>query len=210
MKKKTLFKGFDSAQRNELKSVLKVAKQCNYEPRHTRLVTKIALEIFDDLNDLHKLGWQQRYYLLCAALLHDIGENIESDRSHHKIALKIVLNTPLLSFNQKDRLIIGSIARYHRRALPSLKHDHYKALAREEREMVSCLAGILRIADGLDYSHEQRIRGTQSTFDNKKIVIRCFVRKKSVKKEIKSAIKKSDLLSLYFNRDVVFKIQEGD
>lgn len=210
MKKKTLFKDFDSAQRNELKSVLKVAKQCNYEPRHTKLVTKIALEIFDDLSDLHMLGWQQRYYLLCAALLHDIGENIGSDRSHHKIALKIVLNTPLLSFNQKDRLIIGSIARYHRRALPALKHDHYKALSWEDREMVSCLAGILRIADGLDYSHGQRIRGIQSTFDDKKIVIRCFVRKRSVKKEIKSAIKKSDLLSLYFNRDVVFKIQGSD
>ncbi len=210
MKKKTLFKDFDSAQRNELKSVLKVAKQCNYEPRHTKLVTKIALEIFDDLNDLHKLGWQQRYYLLCASLLHDIGENTESDLAHHKIVLKIILNTPLLSFNQKDRLIIGSIARYHRRALPALKHDHYKALSWEDREMVSCLAGILRIADGLDYSHGQRIRGIQSTFDDKKIVIRCFVRKRSVKKEIKSAIKKSDLLSLYFNRDVVFKIQESD
>jgi exopolyphosphatase/pppGpp-phosphohydrolase len=61
MKDKNLFHGFSSAQKNELKSVLNVAKQCNYEPKHTRQVTKFALEIFDDLEDLHKMGWQELY-----------------------------------------------------------------------------------------------------------------------------------------------------
>ncbi len=210
MKNKDFLEGFDSAQRNELKSVLKVARQCDYDPHHTKLVTKMAMEIFDDLGDLHKLGWQERYYLLCAALLHDIGMHTEGNEAHHKTALKIILNTPLLSFSQKERLIIGSIARYHRCALPSIKHDHFKALSRKDREAVSCLAGILRVADGLEYSHGMRIRSTRTSFDDKKIVIRCSARKKPVEKEVKSAIKKSDLLSLYFNRNVIFKIQESD
>jgi len=210
MKNKTLFRGFDPAQKNELKSVLKVAKQCNYESRHTRQVTKFSLEIFDDLGSLHKMGWQERYYLLCAALLHDIGVHTEGARAHHKAALKIILNTPMLSFNQKDRLIIGSIARYHRRALPSTKHDHYKALAKDEREMVSRLAGILRVADGLEYSHGLRIQSTQTTFNKNKIEVLCFVRKEPVKKEVESAIKKSDLLAQAFNREVTFKLQKGE
>jgi exopolyphosphatase/guanosine-5'-triphosphate,3'-diphosphate pyrophosphatase len=210
MKNKTLFRGFDSVQKNELKSVMKVAKQCNYEAKHTKQVTKFALEIFDDLSSLHQMGPQERYYLLCAALLHDIGVHTEGAHAHHKTALKIILNTPLLTFNQKDRLIIGSIARYHRRALPSLKHDHYKALSKDEREMVSRLAGILRVADGLEYSHELRIQNTQTTFNKNKIVIHCMVRKEPIKNEIKNATKKSDLLSLAFQRNIVFKIQKGE
>jgi exopolyphosphatase/guanosine-5'-triphosphate,3'-diphosphate pyrophosphatase len=114
----------------------------------------------------------------------------EGNHAHHKVALKIILNTPLLSFNQKDRLIIGSIARYHRRALPSLEHDHYRALSEEDREMVSCLAGILRVADGLEYSHELRIRSIHTAFSKNKIVIHCLVKKEPVNYEIQKASRK--------------------
>jgi len=210
MKNKTLFRGFNEVQKIELRSVMKVAKQCNYDSKHTKQVTKFALEIFDDLSDLHGMGAAERYYLLCASLLHDVGVNTEGSQGHHKTALKIILNTPLLRFNQKDRLIIGSIARYHRRALPSLEHDHYKALEKADREMVSRLAGILRVADGLEYSHNLRIRNTRTTFSNSKIVIRCWAKKEPYKEEIKSAIKKSDLLALTFERDVVFKVIKGE
>ena len=210
MKNKTLFRGFSTAQKNELKSVMKVAKQCKYDSQHTKQVTKFALEIFDDLNELHGMGAEERYYLLCASLLHDIGVNTEGSQGHHKTALKIILNTPLLRFNQKDRLIIGSIARYHRHALPSLEHDHFKALEKTDREMVAHLAGILRVADGLEYSHNLRIRTTRTTFTRNKIVIRCWVKKEPYKEEIKSAIKKSDLLALSYERDVVFKVIKGE
>lgn len=207
MKTKSLLRGLTKQEKVELKAVLKAAKRCNYEPKHTRHVTRLALEIFEDLGDLHKLGSHERYYLLCGALLHDIGVHTEGPQAHHKTALFIILNTPILQFNQKDRLIIGSIARYHRRALPSKTHDHFKALGSEEREMVSILAGILRIADGLDYSHKRRIRHVQTTFTPKKIRCQCFVNKFPVKKEIGSAEKKSNLLAQTFNREITFKIK---
>jgi exopolyphosphatase/guanosine-5'-triphosphate,3'-diphosphate pyrophosphatase len=205
MKNKTLLRGLNEKQRSELESVLSVAKKCNYEPKHTKQVTRLALELFDGLGNLHRLGSHERYYLLCAALLHDIGVHTEGPKAHHKTALNIILKTPILQFSQKDRLLVGSIARYHRRALPSKKHDHFKALKSEEREMVSILAGILRVADGLDYSHKRRIRHVQATFSDKKIKLLCFVNKFPVKKEIQSAKRKSDLLSQTFQREVVLK-----
>lgn len=210
MTKKAFLRGLNEDEKMELKAVLKVAKQCNYEPKHTKQVTKIALEIFDDLADLHQFGPHERYYLLCAALLHDIGVHTEGPHAHHKTALNIILSTPLLKFNQKDRLIIGSIARYHRRALPSKKHDHFQALNPNERDMVSKLSGILRVADGLDYSHRSRVQHTQTTYDDKKITCQCFIKKEPVKQEIKSAQKKSDLLAQTFNRAIKFKIQKGE
>jgi exopolyphosphatase/guanosine-5'-triphosphate,3'-diphosphate pyrophosphatase len=210
MPKKPISRGLNADEKVELKSVLKVAKQCKYEPKHTKHVTKLALEIFEDLSDLHQLGAHERYYLLCASLLHDIGVHTEGPHNHHKTALNIILSTPLLKFNQKDRLIIGSIARYHRRALPSKKHDHFHALNPSEREIVSKLAGILRVADGLDYSHRKRIIHTHTAYDQKSIRLSCFVKKEPVKMEIKSAKKKSDLLAQTFNREIDFKIRKGE
>ncbi|MDK2981788.1 MAG: hypothetical protein PWQ55_2135 [Chloroflexota bacterium] len=210
MAKYAFTNGLTNDEITELKSVLKVAKQCNYEAKHTRHVTRIALELFDDLADLHKLGARERYYLLCAALLHDIGVHTEGPHGHHKTALKIILSTPMLKFNQKDRLMIGSIARYHRRALPSRKHDHYRALSADDRKVVCKLAGILRVADGLDYSHRSRIEQTHTSYTDSKIMCQCTVRKEPVKKEIHSATKKSDLLAKTFDRKVKFKTLKGE
>jgi exopolyphosphatase/pppGpp-phosphohydrolase len=210
MKKKVLLRGLNDNQRDELKSVLKVAKRCHYESGHTHRVTRLALTIFDDLGDLHKLGDQERFYLLCAALLHDVGVHTEGPHAHHKTALNIILNTPLLQFNQKDRLIIGSIARYHRRALPSKKHDHYRALDSETRNVVSILAGILRIADGMDYSHKRKIKDVQANFNKEKINFVCTVTQSPVKQEVQSTLKKCKLLEKVFDRKVSVKIREGE
>lgn len=205
MKKKTLLRGLDDKEKAELRSVLNVARHFNFEQKHTKHVTRLALEIFDDLGSLHNLGSHERYHLLCASLLHDVGVHSEGPHAHHKASLYIILNTPILQFNQKDRLIIGSIARYHRRGLPSKKHDHFKALSAKERELVCILAGILRVADGLDYSHKKRIQHVGTTYTKNKIKCLCYVNKFPVRKEIGSAQKKSNLLAQIYNREVEFK-----
>jgi exopolyphosphatase/guanosine-5'-triphosphate,3'-diphosphate pyrophosphatase len=115
-----------------------------------------------------------------------------------------------LQFNNKERLIIGSVVRYHRRALPSTSHDHYKALNEDERKKVAILAGILRIADGLDYTHRRRIGHVEASFNDHKIIIDCLVRRKPVKKEIKSALTKSTLFTSQVKRELALRIHEGE
>ena len=162
MKYSRLIKKLDEQEKKDLNFVLKLAKTCNFENRHTKHVTKLALKIFDDLQELHKLGSQEKFTLLCAGILHDIGVHTEGPKGHHKTALKIILESPILQFDDKTRLLIGSIARYHRGALPDVKHDHFKALSPKERDVVSTLSAILRVSDGLDYSHKNRIRDVRA------------------------------------------------
>jgi exopolyphosphatase/guanosine-5'-triphosphate,3'-diphosphate pyrophosphatase len=140
-----------------LELVNNLAQTCTHEFDHAKHVTYLALRLFDELLHLHQLGAEQRFWLQCAGLLNDIGW-VEGWKEHHKASLQIILSTPLLPFSGKERLIIGSIARYHRRALPDLKHDHYKALEPDEREIVNKLAALLRLADGLDSTHLRRVR----------------------------------------------------
>jgi len=114
---------------------------------------KLAVMIFNKTKKLHHLGDEERYWLECAALLHDIGLS-RTGKGHHKSSLNMILNEPDLPFTHKERYLIGSIARYHRRALPSKKHFNLKPLSRLEREEVAILSSVLRVADALDYSHK--------------------------------------------------------
>jgi len=151
-----------------------------------------------------------RFYLESAGILHDIGVHTHGARGHHKASLNIILTTPILQFNNKERLIVGSIARYHRHALPSTSHDHFKALNEAERKKVSILAGILRIADGLDYTHQRRIGRVEASFNDHKIIIDCLAHRKPVRKEIKSTMTKSTLFSSIFNREFVLRVHKGE
>ena len=136
----------------DLDAVLQLAESCDYEVEHSYQVTRLALQLFDELYDLHGLGGEERFFLQRGALLHDIGW-IEGQSGHHKAALRIILESPILPFGERERLVTGSIARYHRKALPKEKHTHFAALAPEDQHLVSVLAGVLRVADGLDRTH---------------------------------------------------------
>lgn len=183
-----------------LAAVIRLAQTCEYDTNHTHQVTRLALRLFDQLQSLHQLGIGERDWLHYAGLLHDIGW-IEGWKEHHKVSLRIILDTPLLPFSNKERLIIGSVARYHRKALPNIKHDHFAALSEEERHLVEILASMLRLADGLDSSYQCRVRDVICRVTQKKIVIRCAAQMQPVE-ELKAGLGKSDLMSSVFKRKI--------
>lgn len=158
-------------------AVLNLAQTCQEELPHARHVTGLALKLFDQLLPLHQLGQTEREWLEYAGLLHDIGW-VEGGIQHHKTSLHIILNTALLPFDSKQRLIIGSIARYHRKAEPSEKHDHFAALDAPERAKVVMLSAILRLADSLDRSHQSLVKDISCRIRKKLVVVTCLVTSK--------------------------------
>jgi exopolyphosphatase/pppGpp-phosphohydrolase len=200
----------DSHQQTALKAVVQLAQTCDYEAGHSHQATRLALLLFDDLEPLHKLGLEQRYWLECAGILHDIGW-IEGWHNHHKTSQRIILTTPLLPFNNRERLIIGSIARYHTKALPNMSHDHFASLEPEDRQLVRVLAACLRLADGLDHSHQRRVKDLRCKIRSKKIIVACDAISMA-EEETAAAQRRSDLMADVFHRLVVinWKIVEGD
>lgn len=190
------------AQYDRFNEVLNLAQTCGYEEEHTQQVARLALQIFDQLRGLTNFGQEEKFFLLCAAFLHDIGISVEGTRGHHKVAQRIILSTPLLHFSSKERLIIANIARYHRKALPSEQHSHYRALNTREQHLVNILSGILRIADGLDYRHDNRVEHIDLVIDDHSIAMQCAGNRKKNKLEIASAMEKSDLLANALGRSI--------
>jgi exopolyphosphatase/guanosine-5'-triphosphate,3'-diphosphate pyrophosphatase len=185
----------------QLSAVIRLAETCNYDASHTHHVTHLALRLFDELSSLHHLTEPERTWLQYAALLHDIGW-IEGQKSHHKASLRIILTTPLLPFDNKERLIIGSIARYHRKALPKLSHDHFASLTPEEQQIVRQLSALLRLADGLDSLHQSRVVNLTCKISRHQIKVTCLV-KKVIPNESLVTAEKGDLLELVFQRKLV-------
>lgn len=168
---------FDSAADGgdrRLEAVLALARVCDYEVEHTHQVARLAVMLFNETQSFHRLGPQERFRLQCAALMHDIGY-VSGTKSHHKKALGIILKSDLLSFKLRDRLFIGSIARYHRKALPSTRHDHFAQLSSEDRRKVRVLAAILSLVDSLDSSHRSLVHTLTCTLTARKAIVHCVV-----------------------------------
>ena len=189
-------------QQATLQAVARLAQTCEFEVNHTLQVTTLALSLFDGLAALHRLGERERTFLIYAGLLHDIGW-IEGWKDHHKVTLRIILTTPMLPFSNKERLLIGSVARYHRKSLPDAKHDHYATLSDKEQQVVCVLAGCLRLADGLDHSHQQHVRAVKVKVTAKKISLTCDCQP-PLPEEEQAAREKSDLLEKTLKRKLVF------
>lgn len=185
-------------QQKALESAEELAATCQYDAAHIHQVTRLALQLFDELAPLHRLGAAERHWLEMAGLLHDIGW-VDGQKGHHKTSLQIILSTPILPLDQRERLIVGSIARYHRKALPKLSHNHFSALKPPEREIVRKLAAILRVADGLDRTHATIVQDLTARIGTNKVTIICATHTRA-KEEAASAREKGDLFELVFNR----------
>ena len=123
---------------------------------HGRQVARLAKELFEATQPLHKLNEGALRLLERAALLHNTGMVVAA-RRHHKISYRLIKETKLPDFSDEERHEIACIARYHRRALPSMSHEEFASLGRSARKRVSVLAALLRIADAFDYSHDSRV-----------------------------------------------------
>lgn len=181
-------------------AVLHLAETCHYEARHAQQVTYLALRLFDELQRLHALGNDARFTLGCAGLLHDIGW-IEGQSKHHKVSRDLILDARHLPFDDRERTLIANIVRYHRKALPTMNHDLYASLQAGDRNTVDVLAGLLRIADGLDRSHDGLVKDLACQVDKRSLHITLHV-VRDAEAELDAGLKKADLLERTFQRSV--------
>ena len=164
----------DQAYLLHMTQIEELLRTCEADEKHARQVCRLALDLFHQVNPIFNMSTQERTWLEYAALLHDIGW-VQGRQGHHKASLEIILNTPILDLSNKERLVIGSIARYHRKAAPSKRHDHYAALRDSERKTTRRLSAILRMGNALDASHQSLVDTLHVQIKKKHLLITCFV-----------------------------------
>ncbi|HVK38193.1 MAG TPA: Ppx/GppA phosphatase family protein [Candidatus Kapabacteria bacterium] len=183
-------------------TVMKIGRMYSFDEPHARHVADLSLEILDALAELHPIDDPAREWLEAAALLHDIGYYI-SHSGHHKHSQYLIQNGEMLGFNNEEIAIIANVARYHRKSHPKKTHPEFAALPREDQQIVRRLAGILRVADGLDRTHKGNVEAVDIEIDDASIAIRPICREGcNPTFEIWSASRKKGLMEEAYGRDV--------
>jgi len=194
--------------RSTIKTVKDAAKNYLPDEPHAEQDRRLALMILNETKRMHMMGPRERYWLECAAILHDIGRS-RGEKGHHRSSLALILNDPALPFTHKERYIIGSIARYHRKALPNRKHFNLTPLRRAEREKVAVLSSILRVADALDYSHRSVVKKVNVKSLPDEMVLECLFSGQHYLED-QSFKKRKDLFQRVFGKNltIVWKAQQ--
>jgi exopolyphosphatase/guanosine-5'-triphosphate,3'-diphosphate pyrophosphatase len=178
----------------------KISKTYWPDTEHYMQVTRLALEFFDGLINLHQLGERERCWLECAAILHDVGLS-KNRGSHNKESAKLILNDTRLPFTSQERQIVAAIARYHRKGLPKPKNYNLATLDRATVHKVKILASLLRVADGLDYTHQSIVKSLNIKVGTKRIIAECVSEKSPLEEQAFN--KKKDLFEKVFARKLV-------
>jgi exopolyphosphatase/guanosine-5'-triphosphate,3'-diphosphate pyrophosphatase len=143
-------------------AALTIGRRFFFDEKHAKQVAKLSLHLFDDLAALHGLPLATRPYLEVAALLHDIGHAVSPER-HHKHTYYLIHNADIPGLADRERELVARVARYHRRSPPELAHSGMEGLTPSEARTVRKLATLLRVADSLDRSHNQPIKGLKAS-----------------------------------------------
>jgi exopolyphosphatase/guanosine-5'-triphosphate,3'-diphosphate pyrophosphatase len=133
------------------------ANRVDHDTTHGEQVRKLSRMLFQQLRDVHELPDEMSVVLEVAALLHDIGEVVNS-RGHHKHSEYMIRWGRIPGLETTQREMIALLARTHRKPIADAKRLIADAnLPKERRQQVRRLCAVLRLADGLDCEHRQRV-----------------------------------------------------
>jgi CHAD domain-containing protein len=128
------------------------------DDKHTQVVTKLALEIYDGLvrDCVIEKSELARHILEAAAVMHDVGR--KKGGGHRKRGYRMIRNLkPPVGRSEEYLQCVAIVAHYHRGGLPPTNHPIFEGISAQRRVELMPLAGVLRLANALDESHDQRI-----------------------------------------------------
>jgi CHAD domain-containing protein len=127
-----------------------------------RRITRFALQLYDGFANCRLIGvdstFEERFILHAAALLQEVG-HFRKKRAHHKESYRMIRRlTPPVGWTKTDLELVALVARFHRRALPSLDHRVLKAYQLPLRQSLLLLVAFLRMANAFGGKTYRAIR----------------------------------------------------
>ncbi len=153
-------------------STLNTLRLFSLNIRHNEHVTGLALSMFDGWHGLHGLGKQHRKLLKTAALLHDIGININY-YSHARHSSYMILNAKIFGLTHSEQMQCAVIAAWHNGISKRYFKDHaYRLLLTEKDwENAGKMALLLTLAESLDYSESGTVRSVTPLSDGQRATL---------------------------------------
>ncbi len=173
---------------------------------HTARVAEFSTKIFDKMKKIHGMGPKEKLLLQMAAILHDVGKFINV-QDHHLHSYNIIKGLDLVGLNNREKEIVASMGLYHSRLTPSGQEVNYKALATEDRVLVSKLTAIMRLGDALDRSHFQKFETIDVKLTDETLII-TIQTERNMDLELWSFKEKSKFFTEVFGIKAILRIKK--
>jgi len=127
-----------------------------------RRIARLALQLYDGFSNSGLIGLdsniEERSILHAAALLQEVG-HFKKNKAHHKESYRMIRRTtPPPGWTKTDLELVALVARFHRRALPSLNHKALRGYQLPLRHLLLLLAALLRMAHAFGAKPYRAIR----------------------------------------------------
>jgi exopolyphosphatase/guanosine-5'-triphosphate,3'-diphosphate pyrophosphatase len=191
------------------RSVIDLATVMDEDPEHSAQVARLALRLFDATAPTHGFGDDAREVLEAAALLCNVGLFL-SHAQHHKHSYYVIRSTDRLAgFTDHEVERIALVARYHRKSEPRSKHPEFASLDAQDQALVRGLAGLLRVAIGLDRSHAAAVSDLTVREEGGELVVEVLpATGADIGLELYAATARADLLEQALGRPVRIQAAE--
>ncbi|MDE6168703.1 MAG: HD domain-containing protein, partial [Acetatifactor sp.] len=166
-----MFQGEHDFEQDIIACAMNISKRYMGSRKRAETLENITTTIFDSMKKVHGLGKRQRLYLRLAAILHDCGKYI-SMVNIGTTSYNIIMATEIIGLSHMEREIVANVVRFnHSRFTYYGQQDGVQGLDRESYLTVGKLTAILRLANGLDRSHKQKMRGLKAALKDNRLIL---------------------------------------
>ena len=143
---------------------------------HINNMDVTAMSLFDATLPLTGMTGRDRLMLRVAVMLHDVGKFIGFNQIGEN-SRNIIMSNEIIGLSHAEREIIALASRYVQEDFPQHEDIVMESSLDTERYLkVAAFVAIIRLANGLDRSHRQKILNISTELKKQKIIIRIEVR----------------------------------
>ena len=151
--KKKFLKSVHNFENDILVTSKNIAKRYSSSKSHIQGTMNLCLNIFDSMKKVHGMGARERLLLQIAALLHDCGKYISMEKV------------------SEERQMIACAVRFNNSAFVYYDELYSMGIAidRESYIKVVKMTAILRLANAMDRSHYQKVKGIKAVLKDREL-----------------------------------------
>lgn len=169
--KNKMFQGEHDFEEDIIACAVNISKRYMGNRKRSDALENFATTIFDSMRRVHGLGKRERLYLRLAVILHECGKYI-SMADIGETSFQIVMATEIIGLSQKEREIVANVVRFnHSRFVYDGQQGDGGNMNREAFLVVAKLTAILRLANSLDRSHKQKLKGLKAALKENQLIL---------------------------------------
>lgn len=166
-----MFQGEHDFEKDIVACAVNISKRYMGSRKRAETLENITTTIFDSMKKVHGLGKRERLYLRIAAILHDCGKYI-SLVNIGETSYNIIMATEMIGLSHAERAIIANVVRFnHSKFLYYGQNAELMEYGKENYLTVAKLTAILRLANSLDRSHKQKLKGLKAALHENELVL---------------------------------------